>query len=119
MHRDTKVILNISRRLLLETTHTEKQIAKILFISETSFRVLYKKHLGYPPKKYIRLVKMKKAHTLIRISNKTISEIANEIGYINISKFTEAFRSIYLVTPSNYRKTCGFGVEKDTCNSLK
>ncbi len=106
MRLETKVILNVSRRLLLDNTKTEKQIAKILYISETTFRQLYLKNFSVPPKRYIRNVKLKKAKTLLRISNKNISEIAYDIGYINVSKFTEAFKNMYGTTPSQYRKNC-------------
>ncbi len=113
MLKHNKSILNVSRHLLLDTTLTEKQIAKILYISETGLRDLYNKNFGMPPKKYIKKVKMKKAQTLLRITNKTISEIAYSIGYVNTSKFSHSFKLLYGITPSNYRKNCGLGAEKD------
>ncbi len=122
MHNDTKIIINVSRRLLLETVLSEKQIAKILYVSETTLRQLYIKNFGIPPKRYIRRVKLCKAKTMLRTTDKTISEIAYTIGYINTSKFAEAFRNMYGKTPSAYRKTCamqencGFGVEKKEDN---
>ncbi len=114
MHKETKRIINVSRRLLLETVNTEKQIAKMLYISETTLRTLFVQNFGLPPKRYIRKVKMKKAQTLLRISKAKITDIAYNIGYINTSKFSEAFKDIHGVTPSGYRKKCGFGVEKNT-----
>ncbi len=104
MRAETKKLLSVSRRLLLNTTKTENQIAKLLYVSETSLRQLYLHNFGMPPKRYIRLVKLKKAKTLLRITDKSISDIAYEIGYINTSKFSEAFKSIYGITPSAYRK---------------
>ncbi len=104
MSEEQKSLLNISRRLLLDTALTEKQIAKILFISESNFRGLYNKYLGMPPRTYIKLVKMKKAQTWLRISDRSITEIAFLIGYTNTSKFSYAFKKIYGVTPSKYRK---------------
>ncbi len=109
---ETKAILNRSRRLLLDTAKTERQIAEMLYISETSLRQLYIQNFGMPPKRYIRYVKLYKARTLLRITTKTISDIAYEIGYINTSKFTEAFKGRFGETPSNYRKHCGLGVDE-------
>ncbi len=111
---DEKMLINVSRRLLLETTLTEKQIAKTLFISETSLRQLYKKFFNKPPKRYIKFVKLKKAQTFLRTSKLSISEIAYSIGYINTSKFSEAFKQVFGLSPSNYRQVCGFGVERET-----
>ncbi len=112
MNEGTKKIINQSRRLLLESTMTEQQIVEKLFVSETTLRQLYVRYLGISPKKYIRKVKLKKAKTKLRITNSLICEIASEIGYTNMSKFSNAFKSVYGITPSNYRKKCRFGVEK-------
>ncbi len=112
MRSETKIVINVSRKLLLETLLTEKQIAKMLYISETTLRQLYIQKFDMPPKRYIRCVKLYKARTLLRTTNKTVSEIAYSIGYINTSKFAEAFRNMYGESPSNYRKICGLGVEK-------
>ncbi len=103
MRKEAKMILNVSRRLLLDTSKTEKQIVKMLYVSETYLRQLYLQTFGMPPKRYIKSVKLKKAKTLLRISNKTISVIAYEIGYTNTSKFSEAFKVAYNMTPSEYR----------------
>ncbi len=110
MRKETRRILNVSRRLLLDTNKTEKQIGKILYISESTLRQLYLKNFNMPPKRYIKHVKLKKASTLLRITDKSISEIAYEIGYINTSKFSEAFKIAYKITPSRYKKShsdCG------------
>ncbi len=110
MYSETRMILNMSRRLLLETSLTEKQIAGRLYLSETSLRNLYHKNFGLPPQQYIRLVKMKKAKTLLRIGDERIAEIALSIGYTSSSKFTKAFKLLYGQTPSDYRKKCRFGL---------
>ncbi len=110
MRKETKMILNVSRRLLLDTDKTEKQIAKMLYISETTLRHLYLENFGMPPKRYIRYVKLHKAKTLLRITNKTVSEIAYNIGYVNTSKFTEAFKNTFKLTPSSYKKNVKFAV---------
>ncbi len=111
MQNEERTLLNLSRRLLLEHDKTQTQIAQMLYVSETTLRGMYLKHFAMPPKRYIRMVKLKKAQTLLRITDKTISEIAYNIGYTNTSKFAKTFRMFYGLTPSNYRKKCGFGVE--------
>ncbi len=104
MCKEKKVLLNSSRRLLLSTTSTEKQIAKQLYISETTLRQLYLATFGMPPRRYIKSVKLKKAQTLLRITNNSISEIAYIVGYINTGKFTEAFKRAFNMTPTEYRR---------------
>lgn len=83
---------------------SEKEICKEIYISEVYLRKLYKKYFGMAPKMYIRKVKMKKAQTLLRITNSKISDIAYEIGYTNTSKFSEQFRKEFGMLPSTYKK---------------
>lgn len=83
---------------------SEKEICKEIYISEVYLRKLYNIHFGMAPKMYIRKVKMKKAQTLLRITNNKISDIAYEIGYTNISKFSNQFRKEFGMLPSTYKK---------------
>lgn len=47
---------------------------------------------------------MHKASLLILSNKMKIIDIALELGYSNASKFAKAFKDIYGVTPSEYRK---------------
>jgi AraC-like DNA-binding protein len=48
-------------------------------------------------------VVMEKAHHLLFYSEKSITEIAEELGYINNSSFYRGFRKFYKMAPSEYR----------------
>lgn len=104
MNNKTKNYINKSRRLLLETDLTEIEIANSLSISSAYLRKIYKTHFHIPPKKYIKLVKLKKGQTLLRTSDIQISQIAYSLGYVNVSKFSEDFKKCYGLSPSKYRK---------------
>ncbi len=94
----------VSRKLLLESTITEKKVSEVVYVSETYLRNQYNKFFGMPPKKYIKTVKLKKAHTLLRTTDLNVSRIAQEIGYINTSKFSSDFKRRFGITPTQYRK---------------
>ena len=47
---------------------------------------------------------MNLAANMIENGKKKISDIALEIGYSNPSKFSEAFKSVYGVSPNKYRR---------------
>ena len=98
-------ILNESRRMLVLEKLTEIEVCKELKVSETSLRNLYKRHLNTTPKIYIRNVKMCKVRTLLRITNLSVSELADMVGYVNVSKMSAAFKEKYSISPSQYRKT--------------
>ncbi len=103
MNREMKYIINQSRRLLLETSLTEKEISKSLYISESYFRKIYNTIFSMPPKKYIKLVKLKKAQGLLKHTNLPINEIAKIVGYQHLNKFTESFKAQFGVSPKKYR----------------
>ena len=54
--------------------------------------------------KYLKKIKMEYAKTMIITTNKNIGDIANETGYKNPSKFSEAFKNYFGVLPNKYRK---------------
>jgi AraC-like DNA-binding protein len=46
---------------------------------------------------------MNRALALLRLTDKTIAEIAEECGFSDASYFTKSFKNIYSVTPKDYR----------------
>jgi AraC-type DNA-binding domain-containing proteins len=56
------------------------------------------------PGEKIREMKMLQASLLLRNSVKSISEIAEDVGYFNISTFSNAFSQYFGMSPRQYRK---------------
>lgn len=97
-------IINKSRNLLIKTNITEKELVDELQISENLLRSLYKKFFGVTPSQYRKSVRMKKVQTLLRITEMGVTEIADCVGYMNMSKMSVRFRLEYGYSPSEYRK---------------
>jgi AraC-like DNA-binding protein len=53
---------------------------------------------------FIRSVRLQKAKELIQTSNKTISEIAYEVGFNDPSWFSRSFKEEFSVSPSDFSK---------------
>ncbi|CDI48974.1 transcriptional regulatory protein [Clostridium tetani 12124569] len=64
----------------------------------------FKNVIGCTVYEYIKKVRMEKAKYLLKSTNMSVLEIANEIGYENPSKFANAFKEYNNVTPLKYRK---------------
>ncbi len=47
---------------------------------------------------------MEAAAGRLQNSNQTVQEIARDVGYDSQSRFTEAFRTAYGISPTEYRK---------------
>lgn len=72
------------------------------------FRTIFKQIYGDTPYAYIKKYKMNKAAFLIATTDLNISDIALSLGYLNASKFTEAFKDINGVLPKDYKKENNF-----------
>lgn len=66
---------------------------------------LFRKETGMVLTDYILQEKMRRASELLVLSDSSISEIADSLGYGNFSYFARLFRKVYGVTPHEYRKS--------------
>jgi two-component system, response regulator YesN len=52
---------------------------------------------------YINMLRINRIKQLLINTKKTIKEIVNETGYIDVSSFTRKFKKIEGITPGKYR----------------
>lgn len=64
------------------------------------FRQMY----GEPPYAYLKRRRMEEAAFLLGRDERSVTEIAESVGYQNASKFSAAFRDIYGMSPLEYKK---------------
>lgn len=86
---------------------TEFTVDKLLEHFNFGRTVFYKKMKGvsgYPPKDFIRIVRMKKAGELLHISNTSVAEVAFKVGYSDPDYFSRIFKKHFGKTPSEYQK---------------
>lgn len=108
---------DISRYLLENTeeritvTDLSRRFGASPTMINTSFRGVY----GMTPAAFLRAQKMHAAAKLLRQSDRTVLDIANQFGYDNASKFAKAFRDVIGVPPNSYRA----GVDTDSCAPTK
>ena len=67
------------------------------------FNRIFLTHTGFTVTAYMNYVRLKNATILLRTTDKSVLEIALEIGYDSHEGFTKAFKKKYGVTPSEYR----------------
>lgn len=73
-------------------------------LKKTQFHQLFKQITGLSPKSYWIKNKMKQAAACLLESNRTVTEIATELGYPSIHYFTNQFSTFYGVSPTSFRK---------------
>ena len=72
-------------------------------ISVSHLQKLFKQVYGVPIYRYIKEYRLEQAAVELVRSGKSVTEIAQQAGYDNASKFSECFRKRYGKTPSRYR----------------
>ncbi len=88
----------------LQNTPSVKEIASDSNISLYKLQELFKNMLGDTVYEYIKKARIEKAKELLKNTDMSILEIANEIGYENPSKFSNLFKGYNNITPLKYRK---------------
>lgn len=64
---------------------------------------IFKSDVGMPPIRYLRLLRMEKAKTLLESSFLSVKEIAFQVGLNDESHFVRDFKSTYGLSPAIYR----------------
>lgn len=92
----------------LETTEnyrlTLDELANSFGISKYYFIRLFKQHSGYTPMEYFQRVKLQKACTLLTDSSLSIRKISEFLGYANQYYFSNAFKVMFGLSPSEFRR---------------
>lgn len=78
-------------------------IAQHLGISCSYFCFLFKQHFGETFVEYLTRQRMEIAKSLLMNSDKTITQIGTQVGYIERRYFTKVFQKYTGMTPSEYR----------------
>nr|WP_300307861.1 AraC family transcriptional regulator [uncultured Anaerostipes sp.] len=79
------------------------QISKAGNVGKTTCCTIFQKYTNETPVSYLISYRIKKGIELLETTDKTISEIALEVGFSGASYFTEIFHRAYGCTPTEYR----------------
>jgi AraC-like DNA-binding protein len=86
-----------------DSTLSVAELARSAGLSEVYFRREFKACFGCQPVAYISSVRTEYAKALLETGEYSVSEVAIQSGYDNISYFSYRFREITGMTPSQYR----------------
>lgn len=88
----------------LQVRPTIEELSKEYLINTASLKDTFKGIYGQPIGAYMKEYRIKQAAVLLRQTQYTIAEVANQVGYENQSKFATAFRDVLKIAPAEYRK---------------
>ncbi|MEW9052316.1 MAG: response regulator [Neobacillus sp.] len=79
------------------------EVAAHLHLNASYFSRMYKKETGEGFVEYVTRVKMEKAIELLDHSNKSVEQIAYELGFESKSYFLKTFKRFYGISPKSYK----------------
>ena len=79
-------------------------LADYMGYSKTHFMTVFKQHTGTSCTEFIIQVRLNKASEHLINSTTAIIDIANSVGFNNLSNFNRQFKRYYHTTPRQYRK---------------
>ena len=82
---------------------TLAELETVFHVSGTTIKSVYRETFGASLYADTKRRKMHAAAEALRGTDRTVLEIACSLGYDNASKFAAAFRSVYGVSPTEYR----------------
>lgn len=90
-----------------------KDIAKAAHISATECQRCFHTYVQCPPYQYLMKYRLERSTALLASADRTITEIAEEVGFHSVSAYIKYFKKFYGVTPLKYRK------EKDNKSNVE
>jgi AraC family transcriptional regulator len=95
------------------TTHIEDNLAEDLRVEVLAavagmnrfhFAHAFREATGVPPHRYVIRCRLDRAKLLLRETALSLTGIAQEVGYGNLSNFSASFRKLTGITPTDYRR---------------
>lgn len=88
----------------IEMEYNMEELAQQHNVGYSYFRKMFKKYTGVAPAQYHLLLRIIRAKELLVATDKTISEIAFQLGFQNIYHFSMLFKKKTGMSPSEFRK---------------
>lgn len=90
----------------LDGDFTLEDLASFLGISVSTLMRVFNSHLQQTPRSYIRNRRMERAHFLISSQQHSIGDVAQMVGYQDVSAFSAAFKKRFQILPSQLAAQC-------------
>jgi len=84
---------------------TVERVAREAFLSPSRFSHLFKDEMGLPFIEYLTKVRMQNARSFLRDPEKSVAQVALEVGYSDQSYFTKVFKKSEAITPKFFRRS--------------
>jgi AraC family transcriptional activator of mtrCDE len=91
---------------------TVETLADIAGMSRSSFAARFTDAFGQTPMSLLRAARLRRARELLVTTDTPVAQIAHDIGFVGRSNFSRAFRKMYSVDPTSFRRIA-FGAQSE------
>jgi len=102
--KNMKKVLFFIQDNFRDSSLTVAKIAEYSGYSLAYFTKAFKLYMGDTPIMHLNKMRISQAKALLKDEKLSLSQIAHECGYRNLSTFTEAFKRVMHMLPTEYRK---------------
>ena len=108
----TRALEELNRRMLRARDamdHTYAQpldigaLAAVASVSEAHFIRTFRETFGETPHRYLQRRRVERAMFLLRETQRSITDICLDVGFVSLGTFSRTFREIVGVNPTDYR----------------
>ena len=108
----SREVEDLNRRLLrardaMDRAYAEplnvRAVAAVAHISEAHFIRSFRRAFGETPHRYLLRRRIERAKDLLRSTDRSVTDICFDVGFISLGTFSRTFREIIGQTPSDYR----------------
>jgi transcriptional regulator GlxA family with amidase domain len=119
----SRAVEEINRRMLrardaMDRTYAEPLdipiLARIACVSEAHFIRTFRATFGETPHRYLQRRRVERSMSLLRETDRTLTDICMSVGFSSLGTFSRTFRDIVGEPPSSYRRRGGT-VAAPTC----
>jgi transcriptional regulator GlxA family with amidase domain len=89
-------------------------LAAIAHLSASQFSRVFKDTFGETPHRYLQRRRVERAMTLLRQTDRPVTQVAWDVGFASLGTFSRTFSAIVGCPPSEFRATHG-PVQVPTC----
>jgi AraC-like DNA-binding protein len=107
---------DLNRRLLrardaMDRAYAEpldvRAVAAVAHLSEAHFIRSYRATFGETPHRYLQRRRVERSMFLLRETDRSVTDICFDVGFMSLGTFSRTFREIVGETPSDYRAANG------------
>lgn len=88
----------------MQNHYTHEELSSMFAIKQTTMKRCYKAIYGETIYNTLLKTRLKRAAELLKTTSNNILDIALSVGYSSNAKFSTAFKKLYNISPSQYRK---------------